>query len=223
MSDADGFLPKSKPSTTNNFVNTVLFMIKQMTSQMNVATLAEVVAVDVPSRTGPVGTVDIRVLVQEVDGAGKPQPSDVIYEVPFFRLQGGTNAVIVDPVVGDIGFVVFADHDISAVQASGAANPPGSKRRFNMADALYIGGWCKNVEPASYIIIDDTSIDMVHPSAINATTPTFTINGALHVTGAVTTDDSITADGEVTGNGIALSTHKHGGVVAGGAQTGVPV
>jgi hypothetical protein len=223
MSDQDGFLPKSKPATSNNFINTLLFMMKQTISPMNVATLAEVVAVDVASRTGPVGTVDIRVLVQEVDGAGKPQASDIIYEVPFFRLQGGANAVIVDPVVGDIGFVVFADKDLSAVQASGAANPPGSKRRFNMADALYIGGWCKNVEPTSYIIVDGESIDIVSPTAVNATAPTFTINGALHVTGPITTDDAITADGEVTGNGIVLSTHKHGGVVAGGAQTGVPV
>jgi hypothetical protein len=223
MSDQDGYLPQSRPNTANSLANTIMFMIKQLTSQMNVATLVEVVAVDVPGRISPVGTVDVRILVQEVDGAGKPQPSDIIYEVPYLRIQGGAHAIIIDPVVGDIGFCIFADKDFSAVQASGKANPPGSKRRFDLADAIYIGGWNKGVVPTSYMIIDGTSIDIVHPTAINATTPTFTINGNLHVTGDVTGDNTAVFTHEVTGNGKALSAHKHGGVTAGSAQTGVPV
>ena len=151
MSNQDGFLPQSRPNTGNDPYNILQFAITQMLNGINVATLVKVVAVDVAGPTSVVGTVDVQVLVQQVDGAGTPIPSDTIYEVPFFRLQGGANAVIINPTPGDVGFAVFADRDISGVQANGTPNPPGSRRRFDLADAIYIGGWCSNITPAQYI------------------------------------------------------------------------
>lgn len=221
MSDQDGFLPQSRPATDNNEFNALSFLMKQMMAQMNTATLVKVIAV-YGGGTAAVGTVDIQPLVQQTDGAGKPIDHDVIYEVPYFRLQGGTNAVIVDPEIGDIGFCVFCQHDISLVQASGATNLPGSQRRFNMADALYIGGWNTSVAPTSYVMITGTDITIVNATAIDATTPTFTIHGNLHVTGTVQGDQTGTFTGDVTGNGTSLHTHIHtGGTIAG--NTGAPV
>jgi len=167
VSNQDGFLPQSRPNTGNDPYNILNFAISQMLSGINVATLVKVVAVNVAGLL--VGTVDVQILVQQVDGAGTPIPSDTIYEVPFFRLQGGANAVIINPTVGDVGFAVFADRDISAVQASGAPNPPGSRRRFDLADALYIGGWCSNITPTQYIQFATGSILLETP-AVN--TPT---------------------------------------------------
>lgn len=48
-------------------------------------------------------------------------------------------------------------------------------------------------------------------------TPTVRVEADFHVTG------EITAVGDVTGAGISLATHKHGGVMAGGSETGTPV
>lgn len=48
-------------------------------------------------------------------------------------------------------------------------------------------------------------------------TPTVRVEADFHVTG------EITAVGDVTGAGISLATHKHGGVMAGAAETGMPV
>lgn len=48
-------------------------------------------------------------------------------------------------------------------------------------------------------------------------TPTVRVEADFHVTG------EITAVGDVTGAGISLATHKHGGVMGGGAETGTPV
>lgn len=219
----DGVLPQSRPSTRNSSVNALMFMVSQMLAQVNVATLVEIVAVDVDGRTSPVGTVDVKSLVMQIDGDGKAIPNDVIYNIPFFRLQGGSHAVIVDPVVGDIGFCIFADRDISAAKAEGKINPPGSKRRFSMADGLYVGGWNVNLAPTSYIVIDDDGLDMIGPDGINATTPTFTINGDLHINGKVTGTDTAVFTGNVTGQGTSLHTHVHSGVTSGGSNTGSPV
>lgn len=49
------------------------------------------------------------------------------------------------------------------------------------------------------------------------------IKGKVTITGDVSVTGKIDATGEVTGSGIKLSAHKHGGVQAGGAQTGNPV
>ena len=72
----------------------------------------------------PIGRVSIRPLVQQVDGEGNATDHGIINNVPYFRIQGGANAVIMDPEVGDIGMALFADRDISAVKASGQSSPP---------------------------------------------------------------------------------------------------
>jgi phage baseplate assembly protein V len=50
-----------------------------------------------------------------------------------------------------------------------------------------------------------------------------TINGNITLTGDITLTGTLTASVDVIGGGKSLKTHKHGGVTAGGAQTGVPV
>lgn len=47
-------------------------------------------------------------------------------------------------------------------------------------------------------------------------------DGGLSITGDVTLNGMLTATGDVVADGISLKSHKHGGVQAGGAQTGAP-
>ena len=192
-------------------------------SQMNVATVVKVVAVHTTGRTAAVGTVDVVPLVSQVDGSGRPVPHTTIYGLPYLRIQGGPCAVIVDPQVNDIGFCVFADRDISAVKATRKTQPPGSKRRFNLADGIYLGGWNSGVAPTSYVLIDGTSIDIVSPTAINLNAPNVTVNGTFHVVGAMTGTMTATFTGDVTGAGKSLQTHIHSGVTPGTGNTGAPV
>lgn len=220
----NGFLQKSRPSTGNSATNAIIFLVSQMLAQINVATLVEVVEVYGGGGLDPVGTVDVRPLVQQTDNDGIVIPSPVLYGLPYFRLQGGTNAVIVDPKPGDVGFCVFADSDISLVKdANGGANPPGSQRTFSPSDGLYIGGWLPAVTPVSYVQVTDDEIKVVSPTAVTVTSPSITLDGAVHITGAVTGDSTASFTEDVTGEGTSLHTHKHGGVTSGGAQTGVPV
>ncbi|WP_052166501.1 phage baseplate assembly protein V [Methylobacter tundripaludum] len=49
------------------------------------------------------------------------------------------------------------------------------------------------------------------------------IKGAAHPINIVNCPEVIVTGGDVIADGISLKTHKHGGVTAGAAQTGVPV
>lgn len=219
----DGFLPQSRPSTGNTEYNALSFLVKQLMGQINVATLVQVKAVHTTGRVAPVGTVDVVPLVSQTDGSGRPVPHGQLNGVPYLRVQGGACAVIVDPQVGDMGFCVFADRDISSVKAAKVGRPPGSRRRFNMADALYLGGWNALTAPTSYVLVDGAGVEVVSPVKVDITAPTTTVHGALHVTGPVTGDGTATFAGDVSGQGTSLHTHVHSGVTSGGANTGAPV
>jgi phage baseplate assembly protein V len=76
---------------------------------------------------------------------------------------------------------------------------------------------------------DGASISYNHAShALAVTLPaggTATIDapGGMTVNGDVTVNGTVTATTDVVGGGKSLKGHKHGGVQAGGAQTGTPV
>ena len=150
-------------------------------------------------------------LVNQVDGAGNPTEHVTVYGLPYVRIQGGTNAVIIDPKVGDIGVAVFASRDISTVKNAKKQSNPGSYRRFNMADGLYIGG-VLNGSPTNYVQFDNGgNINIVSTGKLtfSATNATLDTSGNLHVQGDV-----------VTGTGISLNNHVHTGVQGGTSTTG---
>lgn len=53
-------------------------------------------------------------------------------------------------------------------------------------------------------------------------TAAVTAPGGITITGDVTVTGTLTATTDVVGAGVSLKNHKHGGVQAGGAQTGAP-
>lgn len=195
--------------------NQLSFVVQQIMNKANHATLVQVVGV-APGGVGPVGTVNVTPLVNMVDGQGNAIPHGIIYTLPYLRLQGGQNAIIIDPQVNDIGLCVFADQDISTVKSTLAAAIPATHRRNDWADGLYLGGMLNGI-PSQYIEFAGTGINVVTPgdlvmtvsgnlsanvtgtatvtaptvdinasSAANVTTPTMTVNGNLTVTGTVT-------------------------------------
>jgi len=219
----------------NTPFNELSFVVQMALSKLNVATLVQVQAVNAGSGLAPVGTVDVLPLVNQVAGDGSAMPHATIHGMPYLRIQGGANAIVCDPAVGDVGFCVFADRDISTVQASGAQGPPGSARRFDMADGLYLGGWCSNLTPTNYVQVTDEGINVVLGSTtleLTAGECTITANtkiiGTLEVTGQATFDQAatvtgnLTVGGDVVSAGISLDNHVHVGVQVGGGTTGGP-
>ena len=82
------------------------FAVDSIVSRIQTVTLVKVVAVH-SGGVAPVGLLDVQPLVAQLDGAGSPVAHGTIHNVPYFRLQGGSNAVIIDPEPGDIGMCGF--------------------------------------------------------------------------------------------------------------------
>lgn len=210
-------------SSASSDLNAVDFIVRMILGEMATATVVRVVAVTPGGGAlAPTGTVDVLPLVNQIDGRGDATPHATIYGLPFMRMQGGANAVVIDPQVGDLGIAVFASRDISSVKANRGQANPGSRRQFDYADGMYIGG-ILNGTPTQYVQFTESGITVTSPTAVTIAAPTITLDGDVHQTGAVTGDSTAVYSGDVTGNGTSLHTHKHGGVTAGAAQTGVPV
>ncbi len=171
----NGYPGYLSPEGASGEYNAYRSLVKQLLNRANTSTLVKIVAVTNSGGLSPVGFVDVQPLVNQVDGARNKMPHGVLHHLPYFRLQGGTDAIILDPKVGDIGIAVFADHDISTVKATKAQANPGSSRRFAMADGVYIGG-VLNGTPAQYIQFTNTGINVVSPTAVTVNAPAVTVN-----------------------------------------------
>ncbi|WP_414499445.1 hypothetical protein [Zymobacter sp. IVIA_12111.31 C1] len=218
------------------------FIIDRIIGKHRTVTLVQVVAVRDENGNGEpdVGCVDLKPLVMAKDPHGKLYSHGTLYNVPFFRLQGGSNAIIIDPQVGDIGIAVIADRDISNVKSTKAEAPPGSDRRYSLDQALYIGGLL-NGEPQQYITFTSKGINITSPTAVTINAPTLTFNGNEMIVNAKqsvsvqTQTVNLTATqafnivspqsaytGKVIINGIDFDTHKHQDVQPGKGLTGLP-
>lgn len=181
--------------------NAIEFLVRSIFSRVATTTLVKVIACTNSGGVSPVGFVDITPLVNQLDGDGNAVPHGTIFHCPYQRIQGGANAVILDPQAGDIGVAIFASRDISGVIANkGRSNPP-SGRTFDMADALYLGGFL-NGTPTQFIEFSDSGITITTPNALTINAPTTTFNG------------------KVIANGHRIDeTHTHGGITPGSSNT----
>lgn len=149
-------------------------------------------------------TVDVQPMVNQIDGLGNQTPHGIVYGMPCFRLQGGNGAMILDPVVGDVGVAAFCDRDISIVKATQKISGPGSFRQNDWSDGCYLGGFL-NGAPTQYGKIDSSGIAIVTPNpvTISAQNMTLDASGNLAVTGDVTA-------GAGGGDSVTLQHHQHG-------------
>lgn len=192
------------------------YIIRSALSGVRTAIPVQIVAVTNNGGLAGIGYVDVQPLVSSVDGAGQSWDHGIIYNVPYMRIQGGANGIIIDPVVGDIGIGTVSDRDISVVKNTSAIAAPGSTRKHDLSDMVYLMSIITSA-PTQYIQFNSSGITINSPTAITISAPTINSSGTWNHTG------SIAATGDVTGNGTSLHTHKHGGVVVGGGQTGTPV
>jgi hypothetical protein len=199
-------IPQLGPTKANSIQNQHQFMIDQAMGRVSGAKVVKIVAIH-GGGIGEPGTVDVQPLVNQIDGGGNSQPHGTIYGIPYTRSQGGGNVVVNDPVVGDVGYMLVADRDISAVKSTKKAANPGSLRRFDPADGVYIGAML-NSAPTQHIAFTAGGIEISDK------------NGNKIVMGAG--GIAITSSG-LTHNGTNISaTHVHTGVTPGGSNTGAP-
>ena len=205
--------------------NNIVFVINQTLAKMQTATIVKVMACSNAGGVSPVGTVDVLPLVNLIDGSNPPNPTKhtTIFGVPYLRIQGGANALILDPQIGDLGIAVFASRDISKVKSTKAQANPGSWRQYDWADAMYLGGLL-NGTPSQYVQFGSGGVTIVSPTAITLQAPSIALVGAVAQSGGdVTMAQNLTVADVTIGDGTSLHTHIHSGVTAGSDNTGEPV
>ena len=211
-----------RPEFSIGEYNQLHYAVSKLLNDIQTATLVKVVSCTNSGGVSPVGFVDVLPMVFMIDGAGQSIPHGECFNVPYLRIQGGANAIIIDPAVGDIGICVFASRDISKIKRVKVPSPPDSYRKFDYADGLFLGG-VLNSTPTQYIQFNGSGVTIV--------APTVTINGNLVVSGTITGQSSSenTFNGKIHAiNGlyqgsVNFNTHVHGGVTGGSDDTGVPV
>ena len=206
MPDNDAYRGAQTVETTGAEHNALDFIVRQVLARVWTATIVLVKAVHPSTQT-----VDVQPMVAQLTGDGQAMPHGTIYAAPFLRLQAGGSAVILDPVVGDIGIGLFASHDTSAVRASGAPAAPGSRRRFDPADCMYVGGLLNGAAVRFLRMSAAGGLELVDPALVTITAAEVTVNGHLTVTGDARID------------GRSFIAHQHTGVTAGGGVSGAPV
>lgn len=240
------------PSSTWGEFNNIAFMVQQALGKMQTATLVRIESCTNAGGLSPVGYVDVTPMVNQLDGQGNPTPHVTIYNVPYFRLQGGANGIIIDPQKGDIGVAVFASRDISQVKTTKKQGNPGSHRQYSFADGMYLGGML-NGTPTQYIqfsaagirihsptqvkidapdvLIEAQTVEINASTSTTVTTPTFTVNGATVLNGPLTQGKGAAGGAcemlgplDVVNDVVAQGTsvHNHTHPDAQGGNTGPP-
>lgn len=188
-------------------IESLSFFVEQKIARIQTVTLVKVVKTYNNDGIEPVGLVDVQPLIQQLNYDGTATDHGIIHKIPYFRLQGGSNAVIIDPKVGDIGMCGFCSRDSSGVVANKDTTAPNCLRQYDLSDGLYIGGML-NGTPKQFIRFSSEGVEIT----------------ASHVTinCDVTVNGKVTATGDVIGGDISLDNHTHTGVSTGPSNTGKP-
>lgn len=217
----------------NDEYNALVFVINQILKRCNHVTLVKVVKCTNNGGISPVGFIDIKPLVKFREGTGETKAHETVYNCLYFRLQGGANAIIIDPKPGDIGICCFADKDISSVKVNKKPSNPGSERTFDFSDGIYLGG-VLNGTPSQYVRFYDNGIDIHSPDLVKITAPNIEISGQTIEINATISADITTPILTINGNMAITGTvsnqdvnigfnHKHSGVDTGPSNTGNPI
>lgn len=186
-----------------------LFIITKLLQGVHTCDLVQVLAVNPVS--GKVGFVTVQPLVQDVDTGGVVLAQSPIYNVPYMRYQGGSSAVILDPVAGDTGLAIFAESDITNVKQTQKQGAAATARTHSTADALYIGG-VLNPDPVQWVKFQPggAGIDIISPGEVTLQAGTSVIISA-GTTAHITAPAGLTIDANVTLNGTMSGTHTGAG------------
>lgn len=228
------------PADAASEVGRMDYIIRSALSGMRTSMPVKVISVTNSGGISAIGKVSVQPLVSAVDGNGQAWEHGIIHNVPYMRIQGGANGVILDPAVGDIGIATVCDRDISTVKNTSAVSAPGSNRKNDMSDMVYLMTII-GAAPTQYIQFNSAGITILSPTKVTISAPSvqvdastvFRVNSpAIQLNGPITQVSgsgnaqfagNITTPGDVTANGTSVHTHVHGGVQTGGGTTGAPV
>ena len=216
MSQGTNTTPSLVTADYSSEIGRLQFVINNALAGIRTAIPVKVIAVSNAGGLSPVGTVNVQPLVSSVDGSGNLWPHGIIYNVPYMRVQGGANGIILDPAIGDVGIATVCDRDISTVKNTGKVSAPGSLRKHDMSDMIYIQTII-GATPTQYVQFNSTGITITSPTTVTINATDIKINGKLTVVGDIETTGTLKNNTKNVG-----STHTHSGVTTGSGNTGAP-
>jgi len=161
-------------------VGRINYVIKAALSGMRTAMPVMVQNVTNSGGVEPIGYVDVQPLVSAVDGSGQVWDHGTIYNVPYMRIQGGSNGIILDPVIGDIGIATVCDRDISTVKESQDVSAPGSNRKNDMSDMVYLMTII-GAAPTQYVQFNEDGITVFSPTKVIINAPEVEVDASTSV------------------------------------------
>ena len=179
-----------------------MYIINNLIANIHTMMPVKILSVTVPPDSlAPIGRCEVLPLVQQIDGSNNVYPMGKIVNVPYLRVQGGSNAIVIDPQVGDVGLCGFCERDISIVKRTGELSAPDTRRKYDINSAVYMFTMMSGA-PTQYIHFKSSGVDI-------KTTGDLNINGLI-----------IKADGTlITKDGDTVDKHSHGGIQSGGSNT----
>lgn len=178
--------------------------------------------------------LSVKISIRAADGSFTWQEIAPCLDVPVQWPQGG-NVVFTFPLAaGDEVLVQFCSRCLDGWFSGGDVQIPSEPRFHDLSDAVIIPGIRSQARPLGFTpstanaqlsTVDGTT--QVEVAGDGSQVVTITAPGGLVINGDVTVNGLVAATGEVSAQtastAIPLSTHLHGGVTAGGANTGVPI
>lgn len=196
----------ARPEQTVGGAAQDIYLINSLISQIHTMMPVKVLSVTVPKDAlAPIGRCEVLPLVKFIDGSNNSYPLGKVINVPYLRVQGGKNAIVIDPQVGDVGLCGFCERDISIVKKTGNVSAPDNLRKYDINSAVYMFSMMSEL-PTQYIQFLESGINIKSTGNIN-------INGL-----------TIAPDGTLTlANGVIVDSHSHpqGNDSAGDSQQNV--
>ena len=165
------------PASNASDIGRTDFIIQSALSGMRTTMPVQVISCTNDGGLSQIGYVSVQPLVSAIDGNGVAWPHMVIENVPYMRYQGGANAVIIDPVAGDIGLASVCDRDISTVKSTQSISSPGSNRKNDMSDMVYLMTII-GAAPTQVIQFNSAGITVLSPTAVTVNAPQINIGAA---------------------------------------------
>lgn len=176
---------------------------KQMEQGLHVASLCRVEKFD-PTKM----TVDVQPLSKELDAGVYRTPPQVL-GVPVALIRGGGFVCRPWYAAGDVGILLYADHDIDRIAEAGQECQPNTERNHAEEDAIFIGAFVPASKPVTGL----------PESALVLGTDTGSVYIAV-TAGGIQIKGDVTVDGKLAVGGVEMTTHTHPG--DSGGTTGGP-
>lgn len=230
--NANAYQGAQDQSSNLTDVNSLKFMIRQELAEVRTAVPFKIIKAPYdkdgnpiqPGSPVPIGYVDVQPMVNQLDGYGNSTEHGTVYRLSYHRTQGGGNAIICDPQVGDIGQGIINDRDTSSVRRTNDIANPGSRRKFDLADGIYHGSVQQSGTLTQWVAFQSGGMQLhdMNSNIITTTSGGITIEAAAGKP-VVINGATITSTGDIiTAHGTSLDHHVNTEVMSGPDNTGPP-